>query len=359
MLAKSMKTRGFDSLIVAEPWAVKYLTGIWNEPYERMYALLVSEGKTLLFANKLFNIPQDLTEEQGMEILWFSDTDSPVKLMSEKTASFKTVGVDKTWSARFLLPLMELSPKTKFLLDTSCVDNLRAIKDQEEIRLMKEASRVNDLCMEKAIRFVKERHEKQIPTTEKEVAAFIEEQFILEGAQGPSFETIVSFGEHGADPHHSPDHTLLNENDVVLIDMGCRKDGYCSDMTRTFFAGNPTQEQKKVLDIVVNANLAAEKIIRPGIPFCQIDEAARSYIQSFGYGEFFTHRLGHFIGQTDHEAGDVSSTNTALTEPGMIFSIEPGIYLPGKFGIRIEDLLLVTEDGCQILNHVEKSTGNY
>ena len=137
-------------------------------------------------------------------------------------------------------------------------------------------------------------------------------------------------------------------------------------MTRTFFWQEASEEARAVHDLVREANERAEALVRPGVPLCELDKAARDHIAAAldkaardhiaaaGYGEYFTHRLGHFIGQRDHEQGDVSSANTALAEPGMIFSIEPGVYLPGKFGVRVEDLVLVTEDGCEILNRVDK-----
>ena len=154
----------------------------------------------------------------------------------------------------------------------------------------------------------------------------------------------------------------LKEGECVLIDMGCVKERYCSDMTRTFFCGKPDPEQMKIPDLVREANEAAESMIRPGVRFCDIDAAARNHIAAAGYGDYFTHRLGHFIGQTAHEKGDVSSANTRKAEPGMIFSIEPGIYLPGRFGVRIEDLVMVTENvkdfqniqGIQIENWIER-----
>ena len=136
--------------------------------------------------------------------------------------------------------------------------------------------------------------------------------------------------------------------------MGCRKDRYCSDMTRTFFCGTPDPKYAAIHDLVREANERAEALIRPGVPLRELDKAARDHIAAAGYGEYFTHRLGHFIGQTEHEQGDVSGATELVAKPGMIFSIEPGVYLPGEFGVRVEDLVLVTEDGCEILNHVDK-----
>ena len=134
-----------------------------------------------------------------------------------------------------------------------------------------------------------------------------------------------------------------------MIDMGCRKDRYCSDMTRTFFCGEPEPEYAAIHDLVREANEKAEAMIRPGVRFCDIDRAAREHIEAGGYGPYFTHRLGHSIGLEDHEFGDVSSVNTDTVKAGMTFSVEPGVYLPGKFGVRVEDLVLVTEDGHEVL----------
>ena len=234
------------------------------------------------------------------------------------------------------------------VLSSDCIDDCRACKDAEEQRLMREASRINDEVNEAAKHYVK------VGMTEREVAEFIDAQFRAHGCEGPSFTTIVSFGANAADPHHEPDGTVLKEGDCVLFDMGCVKDRYCSDMTRTWFCGQPTEKQAAVHDLVRRANEAAEALIKPGVRLCDLDAAARDLITEAGYGEYFNHRLGHFIGQTDHEKGDVSSANTAVAKPGMIFSIEPGVYLPGEFGVRVEDLVLVTEGGCEVLNHNDK-----
>ena len=136
----------------------------------------------------------------------------------------------------------------------------------------------------------------------------------------------------------------------MLFDVGCRKDEYCSDMTRTFFFDEPDEEQRRVYEVVRRANEAGKAAVHPGARFCDIDAAARTVIEDAGYGPYFTHRLGHQIGLDVHEPGDVSSANEAQVRPGMCFSIEPGIYLPGRFGVRIEDLVIATEDGCEVLN---------
>lgn len=170
-----------------------------------------------------------------------------------------------------------------------------------------------------------------------------------------SFTPLICFGENGAEPHHDSDETILEENQAIIVDIGGRKDGYCSDMTRSFFYGTPDEAYMTVYNLVKDANLAAIKAVKPGVTFKDIDNAARQVIAAAGYGEAFTHRTGHGIGINVHEFPDVSSVNDMICEAGMIFSIEPGIYLREKFGVRIEDLVLVTEDGCEVLNQYPKA----
>ena len=344
----NMRARGLTQLIVSDPKSIWYLTGVDVEPYERLFCFLVrADGRHTLFLNRLYNVPETAFDE-----IWFSDTDDYMGMVADHVDGGAPLGIDKDWRAGFLIPLMARCPGLVPVLASDCVDDCRAVKDEEEQRRMREASRINDEVNLLASEYVKE------GMTEKQVAAFIDGEFAKRGCSGPSFTTIVSFGANAADPHHEPDDTVLKKGDCVLFDMGCVKDRYCSDMTRTFFCGEPGEEARRVHDLVREANERAERIVRPGVRFCDIDAAARGHIASAGYGEFFNHRLGHFIGQTDHEKGDVSSANTAEARPGMIFSIEPGVYLPGKFGVRVEDLVLVTEDGCEVLNRVDKRWKN-
>lgn len=354
-----MSLQNIDALLISDPYSIFYLTGIFNEPYERFYALYIENDKNILFANRLFSVPIidfEKTKQPYFETIWYADSDDVIKIISKNIINISVLGVDKILAAKFLIPLQKVNNKLKFELGSVCVDNARACKDKAEIEFMKESSRINDVVIQKAFDFIKP------DITEKEVAEYINAQFLNEGADGPSFETIVSFGNNAANPHHSPDNTKLKEGDCILIDMGCIKNHYCSDMTRTNFYKSADEKSLQIHEIVRKANEKAESIIKPGVKFSDIDAAARNIITEAGYGEYFTHRLGHFCGQTDHEQGDVSSSNNEVTKPGMIFSIEPGIYLPKDdssknptgLGVRIEDLVLVTQSGCEILNHVDK-----
>ena len=206
------------------------------------------------------------------------------------------------------------------------------------------SSAANDAVMADAIKLVHE------GVTEREIADQMLGLYRKHGCEGFSFPPIVSFGANAGDPHHEPDDTALKRGEVVLFDIGGRRCNYCSDMTRTFFWGEPDEETAHIYDIVRRANEAAEALIAPGVRMCDLDRVARDVIEDAGYGKYFTHRLGHSIGLQDHEPGDVSLVNEQVVEPGMTFSIEPGIYLPGRTGVRIEDLALVTENGVEILN---------
>lgn len=341
---ESLEQMGLEQMIVCDPDSIWYLTGYHTEPYERLLALyLQKNGNHKLFLNRLFPVP-----ECPYEQIWFSDTDNYLEILAQHVDGTRPIGIDKDWPARFLLPLMEYHPQCRYLLASDCVDNARACKDETERKLMRQASAINDAVMERTAAFIRE------GMTEREISDYIVTQYAAEGCDDVAFHPCVSFGANGADPHHLPDQTRLKQGDCIVIDTGCRKDRYCSDMTRTFFCGQPDPKQAAIHDLVREANEIAEQLVRPGVPLYELDKAARDHIAAAGYGEYFTHRLGHFIGQKEHEKGDVSLSATETAKPGMIFSIEPGVYLPGEFGVRVEDLVLVTEDGCEILNHVDK-----
>lgn len=341
----ALALQGLEQMIVSDPDSIWYLTGLDVDPGERLYGLyLNANGGHKLLMNRLFPVPP----QGAPEAVWMTDSQPPVELCAGVVDAHKPLGIDKLWPARFLLPLMERCPDMRCQLASDCVDGARARKDEAEIQRMKEASRINDAVMQQAADFVRE------GMTEREIADFIRARYAENGCESESFPTIVSFGANAADPHHMPDQTVLHPGDCIVIDMGCRKARYCSDMTRTFFCKKADPDYAAIHDLVRRANEAAEALVRPGVVLKDLDAAARNLIASEGYGDYFTHRLGHFIGQTDHEQGDVSSVSEIVAEPGMIFSIEPGVYLPGKFGVRVEDLVLVTEDGCEVLNQVDK-----
>jgi Xaa-Pro dipeptidase len=325
-------------MIVSDPMNIFYLTGKWIDPGERMLVLLVkTDPLPTLFVNELFPIREDL----GANIVTYNDSQDPISLLVPYIDPQSVLGIDKTWPARFLINLMHQVTVKDYMDISAIVDSVRAQKDEDERKLMREASLINDAAMGKVIELLPNCY------TEKKVGRMLLDIYEELGAENYSFDPIIAYGPNGADPHHESDSvSQLNEGDSIKIDIGCRKNFYCSDMTRTVFYKKADDLQRKIYNIVLQANLKAIDTVKPGVRFCDIDAAARSYIESFVFGQYFTHRLGHSIGLEVHETGDVSSANTNPVEEGMVFSIEPGIYLPGKFGVRIEDLFLVTSDGC-------------
>ena len=341
----NMEEMGLEQMIISDPPSVFYLTGRWILPNERLLALYLNKnGNNKLFINKLFTVDGDI----GIEKVWFSDTDPACRMIANCTDHEKPLGIDKKMAARFLLELMEQGAGSSYKNASECVDGARRIKDGEEKEKMILASRLNDEAMGRFRGLIKE------GVTELEVAAGMCAIYKELGTEGPSFGPLVSFGANAAIGHHKPDGTVLKDGDCVLFDVGCKKDSYCSDMTRTFFYKSASEKGREVYEIVKKANLAAQAAMKPGMKFCEIDKVARDIITEAGYGPYFTHRLGHCIGIEVHDAGDVSSANQDVVQEGMIFSCEPGIYLPGELGVRIEDLMLITADGAVSLNRDSK-----
>ena len=340
-ILRSLDGLGARQMLITDPMSIYYLTDVYVQPFERFFGLLLRvDGNHVLFLNKLFFVPQDV----GIEKVWYSDTDPVTDIVAKYLDHSSPLAVDKDLTARHLLPLMEKKAAAAFINGSPAVDYTRGIKDAEEQKKMIAASEINDAAMAQFKTLIHD------GVTEAEAAGRMLEIYRNLGAEGFSFSPLVAFGANAADPHHEPDDTVVKPGDCVLFDVGCIKDGYCSDMTRTFYFKEVSEHCKEIYHIVRRANEAAEALIRPGVRLCDIDAAARDLITKEGYGPQFNHRLGHFIGLKEHEYGDVSSGFDWPVQPGMIFSIEPGIYLTGDTGVRIEDLVLVTEDGVKILN---------
>ena len=344
-ILEKMKQQGINQALISDPYSIFYLTEYLENPGERFFAVLLDEnGDHKLFINALFPLEKDL----GLEKVVYSDTDNPIELLAKYIPNGSVVGIDKVLPARFLLPLMNHLPENKFVDVSQIVDRVRMIKDEEEKELMRRASLLNDAACQRVINSISE------IKSEKDVAKDLLAIHEVLKVDGLSFNPIIAYGANGANPHGTVGDRYVKSGDAIIIDMGGIKDNYCSDMTRTVFWKQPSEKAREVFEIVLEAQKRGVATVKPGVRFCDIDAACRDYITEKGYGEFFTHRTGHHIGLECHEYGDISSINETRCEPGMIFSIEPGIYLPGEFGVRIEDLVLVTEDGCEVLNKLNK-----
>lgn len=343
---KNLEEMELSQMLITDPLSIFYLTGRMIHPLERFYGLYLNQkGNHKIFINQLETVPEDL----GVEKVRFSDTDPYLDLVKKAIDHKEPLGVDKNMAARFLLPLLHEHAASGFINASAALDKARAVKDPEEQKLMRKSSQINDAALTQLRHFIR------AGIRETELAEKLKEIYRDLGADGVSFPPLVAFGPNAASGHHWPDETRLKTGDCVMIDAGCAYQGYCSDMTRTYFYQSVTPRQQQVYELVRQANEQAEAAVRPGLPLRELDRIARGIIEAAGFGPNFTHRLGHFIGLEDHDFGDVSASAADAAVAGNIFSIEPGVYLEGEMGVRIEDLILVTEDGSEVLNQLPKT----
>lgn len=344
-ILSSMKEHKLSQLIVTSPSSIYYLTGKWIEPGERLCAVFINDVGTKKFIlNELFPIENDT----DFDTVYYNDNNNPIEKIVPLIDAKSTLGVDKNWQSAFLIRLMDRIKGISVINGSFIVDNERMVKGENEKELMREASKVNDKAVDKLVNVIKSE------SVEIDLARKLRSFYEQLGTMEFSFEPLIAFGKNGAEPHHSSDKTVLKSGDSIIMDIGGKTNGYCSDMTRTVFYKSASDKQREVYNKVLEANLKGIEAVKAGVKFSDIDRAARSVIEKAGYGKYFTHRTGHNVGIDVHEPMDVSSANDEIVKEGMIFSIEPGIYLPGEFGVRIEDLVLVTKDGCEVLNSYDK-----
>lgn len=318
-----------------------YFTGYEAMPSERLTVLVVPvSGEPVLFVPEL-EAPR--VRPGDFEIRAWGETDDPVQLAASVTTPSRVAVGDHMWSV-FLTRFQKHWTAAEWIPASEVTGVLRMRKDAAEIDLLRQAAQAVDRVMAR------------IPTdvrfsgrTEVEVAHDLARLTLEEGHDSADF-TIVASGPSCASPHHEPGERTIEEGDLVLCDFGGRLSGYCSDSTRTVVVGEPSADQAEVHSVVATANQAGREAVGPGVACQDVDRAARKVIEDAGYGEFFIHRTGHGIGLEVHEHPYIVEGNDRALEPGMSFSIEPGIYLPGRFGVRIEDIVVCTEDGVESLN---------
>lgn len=337
-----MRRSGLEQLIITQPQAIYYLTGLWCNPMDRLDALVVTQDRCRMLCYVLAVI-----EPEDCEVIIYKDYGAAVEELSALLDAGRT-GVDGYMHSRFLLPLMTRRPDIHFAV-SSCVEEARMIKTPQEIALLRRASEITDAVFADAFTKLRE------GMTELELGAVFSDGFMAQGVGRFAGDPMVCFGAGSAEPHHNPSHAQLTPGDAVCVDTGKRIDGYYSDMTRTVFFRHCSEEQRRVYNVVLEANQAALDMIRPGTLMSEIHEAACAVIRKAGYGDFYPHRTSHGIGIDYHEEPFDAVGRPLPVEPGMCFSVEPGIYLPGRFGVRIEDLVVVTEDGYSLLNHAPKN----
>lgn len=342
--------------LINTPSNVYYLTGFECHPHERLLALFIfADQQPILVCPKMEVERVNATGFQSV-VIGYDDTEDPWELIQ---AEFHKRGFTKDQSLRVAIEKESLSyaramkvnglfNQVEFESIEPVIHSLRVIKDELEIEIMREAARLADLGVEIGMKTL------HVGITETEVVSVIEQELKKKGIDGMSFETMVLFGEKTALPHGTPGDRQLQKGDLVLFDLGVVWKGYCSDITRTMAFGSPTPEQERIYQTVLQANLTALMNIKPGIRMGELDRSARDVIRNAGYGDYFPHRLGHGLGIEVHEYPSLSETNQELLSVGMAFTVEPGIYVPNVGGVRIEDDVVVLEDGVEVLTHFPK-----
>ena len=325
-----------DGLILSDVNDMKYLLGDFF--CEGEACILIHKKGVLAVSRPLYEndakkaYPQlkfiALEEKQHFEII-----------KQAKALKLKAVAFDEE---KEFYAAAKYYKKAGFKTVSNFINLVRATKTEQEIKIMKEAAQI----AYGALLYIKK--EIKAGVTEKQIALKIEMFMRERGATAMSFIPLVSFGPNGANPHHFPDDTKLTKNTAVLLDFGCVYKGYCSDITRCFWFGDKIDpEYQKILDLAILAHDTAAKKAKYGMTGAQIDALARSIIEKAGYGKYFIHRTGHGIGMQDHELADISVLNKNKIGSNYCFSIEPGIYLPGKFGVRYEDCFYMTKKGIK------------
>jgi len=341
-----MEKEGLSQLIVTSESDLFYFLGKWVHSGERMIALYINKnGDKKLIINEIIMNPKEF---KNVDAIGYRDGQDPIEILLGLVDENEKLGIDKNWPSHFLIELMERKPAMKFVNSSKVIDGVRLIKGADEVEKLAKVSAIVDKVMNDFVSIVPQKF------TEKEAEGKLLELFKKHGSEKFSFEPIIAYGANAANPHHLNSNAVPQSGDCIIIDIGGVTDDYCSDTTRTVFLGEPCEEAKKIYELVRKANEAAIAKVKPGVTLGEIDRAARAVIEEAGYGEYFTHRTGHGIGIEVHELPSVSDGNAMKLEPGMAFSIEPGIYMEGKYGVRIEDIVIVTEDGCRVLNQYPK-----
>lgn len=342
---KILADAGIDAYFACTPISMGYLAEFFESPHERMMFIAIRpNGEPVMIAPAL---SETHASQTGIsDIRTWNDGDEPADVFASLASDWglKTgvLGVDDETPAAFLIAMQATLPAALFRAAGDEMAQLRKVKEPQELEAMRRAASIADFALAGAFGGIRP------GASESAVASILFEEMRSKGGT-PTF-SIVGAGANGAEPHHVSGPTAIANGDMVVMDWGCELDRYQSDMTRTVACGNASDEAKRVYRVVCKAQTEARAAIRVGVPAEDIDKAARSVIEEAGYGDFFIHRTGHGIGMSGHEPPHIVKGNVEPLAAGQCFSIEPGIYLPGRFGVRIENIVAVTEDGHESFN---------
>lgn len=361
-LAKNILATGKDAVLIENPSNLYYYTGFSGG--DGMFLMMVnpSEQCYLITDSRYYEQVQKecpaltlvrLENKRYSEIVkglldaaiqCGKANDERIESYGNDCPSFG-IAVEDSMNLAQYLKLCEACKDYAFEIENDAIMKSRMVKDESELQMIAKAEAIGDAAFTHILNMIKP------GVSEWEIALEIEFFMKRQGASKLSFDTIVASGANSSMPHAKVSNRKIENGDFVTLDFGCVYQGYCSDMTRTVAVGQPTEEMKKVYDIVLEANLRAMEGIREGVGCNHIDALARDYIKEQGYGEYFGHGLGHGVGLDIHEEPRFSPKCDVITEENMVITDEPGIYLPGQFGVRIEDLVVVKKNGYEKLSH--------
>ncbi len=352
LLQKIMKNTETDAILITDPYTLRYYTGFKGGEG----VAIVTEDKYVLITDSRYTEAASMESEFEVEEFGVSRPKKDIITSVLKDKNVLAIGFEDDSISyndykyfegilsgdEFSYGEVQLKPLKGQLLQP------RRVKTAEEIGFLRQAEHIGDLAFTDMLGVLK------VGMTELEVAAELEYRMKRHGAEGFSFDTIAASGVHSSMPHAIPTDKKIEEGDFLTLDFGCLYQGYCSDMTRTVCFGRASEEQKKIYNIVLEAQLAVLDAVKPGLVCKDVDAIARGFIKDAGYGDYFGHGLGHSVGMYIHESPAFNTRDESVLEAGMVISDEPGIYLPGKFGVRIEDMIVITEDGYENLAHSPK-----
>jgi Xaa-Pro aminopeptidase len=341
------RTAGLDAMLVSPGPDLRYLSGYDAIPLERLTCLVLRPGADPVVVVPNLEVPAAAASPlgaAGVEILGWGETDDPYALVASLVPHAKRVAIDDHMWAEKVLALRSALPDAEQVLAGSVLRDIRMRKSEAEVGALARAGAAIDAVHAEVGRWLK------AGRTEREVGADIADAILAAGHATVDF-VIVGSGPNGASPHHELSDRVIQPGDPVVVDIGgTTPEGYCSDETRTYSVGVPPAAFLESYDVLQEAQDAACRWARPGVSAESVDAAARDVIEAAGYGELFVHRTGHGIGLSTHEEPYIVTGNTLELDAGMAFSIEPGIYHPGLFGARIEDIVVCTDDGVRRLN---------
>lgn len=343
-ITAQLPEHGLDAMLVTSAPGERYAVGFEGEGWvlvSRDGARYSTDGRYIEAAR------QQVT---GAEIVLTERGQSHLALAREeiRRRGLKRVGFESGRVSADELGRWKDSLPCELVAAQGLLDGLRAAKDEEELARMRQAQRITDEAFREILNFIRP------GLTEQEVAARLVYELLRRGGRRVSFDPIVAAGANGSMPHAVPGETVIQPGMFVTMDFGCVYEGYCSDMTRTVAVGQPTDEMERVYHTVLEAQRAGIAAARAGVTGSEVDRAARQAIQQAGYGSFFSHSFGHSLGLEIHESPNASPSEQTVFPAGAVISAEPGIYLPGKFGVRIEDVLVLREGGCEDLTRSPK-----